>query len=103
MSRNTFAVLLSLAALAVVLGIVYLVTQQVAQRAAESPPASTASAKRVVDVFRAAAAQQRASDAARRQDCIREVLGAERYAAIVLSPWSARTEDRLRILPCYEP
>lgn len=53
----------------------------------------------VADVFRKAA-QGEGADA--RQTCIRQKLGAERYAALALNPSAATAEDQFTILPCYQ-
>lgn len=59
-----------------------------------------AAVENVADLFRSAARQGRAGET-ERQRCIRERLGAERYAALVLNPNAATPEDQFRILPCY--
>lgn len=93
MSRNA-AIISILAALAVGLVLGYAVGIQRSKRA--SPP-TRATAGNVVEVFRQAA--QKDDDAAR-QDCLRAKLGPERYAALVLNPNAATTEDQFKILPC---
>ncbi|TSC71670.1 MAG: hypothetical protein G01um101438_975 [Parcubacteria group bacterium Gr01-1014_38] len=70
-------------------------------RVSRSPADSTAPPipqQEVVGFFRKAA-QERASAA--RQDCMREKLGPERYAAVTLSPQSTTTEEQFTLLPCY--
>lgn len=93
MSRNA-AIISILAALAVGLVLGYAVGIQRSKRAT-SPNRATAG--NVVEVFRQAA--QKDDDAAR-QDCLRAKLGPERYAALVLNPNAATTEDQFKILPC---
>lgn len=64
--------------------------------------ATTPAAENVVEVFRKAARPPASQDDAR-QACIKEKLGAERYAALALNPNAATAEDQFKILPCYQP
>lgn len=57
-----------------------------------------APAAEVVNIFRRAAG----TGEQKRQDCIRERLGAERYAALVLNPSAATAEDQFKTLPCQQ-
>ena len=96
---KTFLLLLTLLTVAVVGLAVWMITR--GSRVARGPADRTASPipqQEVVDVFRKAA-QGRASAA--RQDCIREKLGPERYAAATLSPQSITVEEQFTLLPCY--
>lgn len=67
-----------------------------APRAAPSP----AAAAEVAGLFRAAAQKDQAARETARQTCLREKLGPERYAALVLNPSAATPADQFRILPC---
>lgn len=64
-----------------------------------SPPPA---ARNVVDLFRNAAREGGTAADAERQTCLREKLGAERYAAIVLNPRSLTPEEQFKILPCQQ-
>ena len=55
---------------------------------------------RVVDIFRKAAQGTRAGT--EKENCIRERLGPERYAAISLNPGVTTPEDQFKILPCQQ-
>lgn len=101
-SRNALLVLLVLTALAILVGIGYVASRRVLVLRQLPPTPDAATTERVIDAFRKAAQEAGTQTAARRQSCIREKLGAERYAAIVLQPSSVQAEDQLKILPCYE-
>lgn len=99
MTKN-LAVLFVLAAFLAGLGVGYALGRTSGARTsseARSVPIPAPAAS-VVDIFRQAA---RGADE-ERQNCIREKLGAERTAALVLNPNAATAEDQFKILPCQQ-
>lgn len=93
--NRTIAILLILASL-VVGGIIGYVGGRRAAQQVVTAPSPSPRAEAVTDLFRSAARDAAAKKAA----CLREKLGAERYAIIALNPNAATAEDQLKGLPC---
>lgn len=91
--NRSIAIISVLSTLAVGLAFGYIL----GKRGESAPPKQRAAAGNVAEVFRQAARQ---SGNTTRQDCLQEKLGPERYAALVLNPNAATTEDQFKILPC---
>lgn len=95
MERNT-AILAIAIALVAGLAVGFAVGKRQAAGPSESAGSLPQSAQNVVDVFRNAGQR----DDTARQACLKEKLGAERYAALVLNPNAVTTEDQFKVLAC---
>lgn len=94
MNRSA-AIISILAALAVGVVLGY----ALGQSTKDTPAKQREAAEDAVQVFRRAA---RRDGDGERQACLREKLGSERYAALVLNPNAATAEDQFKILPCFQ-